>query len=154
MLETKRRVIGQMIVCQGCRYYGSILVTDQLRPSAAPAIQALQDMKTKVALLTGDSRPVACSRIHCRRSRVVQVVSELLPEQKTHFITEEVRKGCTVPMLGEGINDALPLSEATVASPIMIYLLWKRVSALSYAFESAGILLTMFAAASGCISGK
>ncbi|MGH9585437.1 MAG: heavy metal translocating P-type ATPase [Acidobacteriaceae bacterium] len=99
-------------VARGDSYYGSILVTDQLRPSAAPAVQALQDMKIKVVLLTGDSRPVVDSIAD--RLGIVQVFSELLPDQKTRFITAEVREGRTVAMLGDGINDAPALSEATV----------------------------------------
>jgi heavy metal translocating P-type ATPase len=34
----------EILVMHGRRFYGSILVTDQLRPSAAPAIRSLRDM--------------------------------------------------------------------------------------------------------------
>lgn len=44
----------------------------------------------------------------------MQVYAGLLPGQKTAFITGQVRKGRTVAMLGDGINDAPALSEATV----------------------------------------
>jgi heavy metal translocating P-type ATPase len=99
-------------VTRGDSYYGSIRVTDQLRPSAVPAVQALQNMKIKVVLLTGDARPVAESIAD--RLGIVQVFSELLPDEKNSFIIDEVRKGRTVAMLGDGINDAPALSEATV----------------------------------------
>ena len=36
------------------------------------------------------------------------------PKQKSHLIAEQVRAGRTVAMLGDGINDAPALSEATV----------------------------------------
>jgi P-type E1-E2 ATPase len=45
---------------------------------------------------------------------ILQVHADLLPEQKTQFIAEQVKKGRTVAMLGDGINDAPALSEATV----------------------------------------
>jgi len=48
------------------------------------------------------------------RLGIIQAYSELLPEQKTAFIAEQVKKGRTVAMLGDGINDAPALSEATV----------------------------------------
>jgi P-type E1-E2 ATPase len=102
----------EVLVARGDRYLGSILVTDQLRDSSAPAVKALTDMGIRVVLLTGDAKTVAESVAD--QLGVVQVYSELLPEQKTSFIAEQVRKGRTVAMLGDGINDAPALSEATV----------------------------------------
>jgi P-type E1-E2 ATPase len=68
-------------------------------------------MNIKVILL-GDARSTA-EKI-ADQLRIVQVYSELLPEQKTAFITGQVKKGRIVAMLGDGINDAPALSEATV----------------------------------------
>jgi heavy metal translocating P-type ATPase len=102
----------EVLVARGGRCYGSILVTDQLRPSSAPAVRALKGMGIKVELLTGDTR--AAAQAVADQLGITQVHSELLPEQKTAFIAESVRKGRTVAMLGDGINDAPALSEASV----------------------------------------
>jgi heavy metal translocating P-type ATPase len=102
----------EVLVAQGGRYQGSILVTDQLRDSSAPAVRALTDMGIGVALLTGDTELVA--EAVAERLGILQVHAELLPEQKTAFVAEQVKKGRTVAMLGDGINDAPALSEATV----------------------------------------
>jgi heavy metal translocating P-type ATPase len=102
----------EVLVAQGGRYLGSILVTDQLRDSSGPAVRALTDMGIKVVLLTGDAKAVA--EAVADRLGIIQAYSELLPEQKTVFIAEQVKKGRTVAMLGDGINDAPALSEATV----------------------------------------
>lgn len=102
----------EVLVARGGHYYGSVLVTDQLRPSAAPAVKALADMNIKVVLLTGDSK--ASAKAVADQLGILQVYPELLPEQKTAFIAEQVRKGRTVAMLGDGINDAPALSEASV----------------------------------------
>jgi heavy metal translocating P-type ATPase len=102
----------EVLVARGGRYYGSIIVTDQLRPSSAPAVKALTDMNIKVVLLTGDSK--ASAEAVANKLGILQVYAELLPEQKTAFIAEQVRKGRTVAMLGDGINDAPALSEASV----------------------------------------
>jgi heavy metal translocating P-type ATPase len=102
----------EVLVAQGGHYLGSILVTDQLRDSSAPAVKALTDMGIKVVLLTGDAKTVA--EAVADRLGIIQAYSELLPEQKTAFIAEQVKKGRTVAMLGDGINDAPALSEATV----------------------------------------
>jgi heavy metal translocating P-type ATPase len=102
----------EVLVSLGGRYYGSILVTDQLRPSAAPAVKALTDMGIEVVLLTGDTKSVA--EAVADQLGIVQVHSELLPQQKSGFIAEQVKKGRTVAMLGDGINDAPALSAASV----------------------------------------
>jgi Cu+-exporting ATPase len=96
----KQSVIGgtEVLVARGGRYYGSILVTDQLRPSAAPAVKALIEMKIKVVLLTGDSKAVA--ETVADQLGIIQVYSELLPEEKTAFIAEQVKKGRTVSHAG------------------------------------------------------
>jgi heavy metal translocating P-type ATPase len=102
----------EVLVAQGGRYLGSILITDQLRDSSAPAVRALTDMGIKVVLLTGDAKAVA--EAVADRLGIIQAYSELLPEQKTAFVAEQVKKGRMVAMLGDGINDAPALSEATV----------------------------------------
>jgi len=111
--ETDRKQAGtEVLVARGGRYCGSMVVTDQLRPSAAPAVSALREMNIKVVLLTGDTK--AAAEAVARELGIHEVYSELLPEQKTAFIAEQVKKGRTVAMLGDGINDAPALSEATV----------------------------------------
>jgi heavy metal translocating P-type ATPase len=102
----------EVLVARGGRYCGSIVVTDQLRPSAAPAVRSLGEMNIKVVLLTGDTK--AAAEAVADQLGIIEVYSELLPEQKTAFIAEQVKKGRTVAMLGDGINDAPALSEATV----------------------------------------
>ncbi len=102
----------EVLVARGGRYCGSIVVTDQLRPSAAPAVKDLGAMNIKVVLLTGDTK--AAAKAVADQLGVTEVYAELLPEQKTAFIAEQVKKGRAVAMLGDGINDAPALSEATV----------------------------------------
>jgi heavy metal translocating P-type ATPase len=102
----------EILVARAGRYYGSVLVTDQLRRSAIAAVKALQEMNINVVLLTGDTKGAAKAVAH--ELGIIQVYPELLPQQKAGFIAEQVRKGRTVAMLGDGINDAPALSEATV----------------------------------------
>jgi heavy metal translocating P-type ATPase len=102
----------EVLVARRGRYYGSILVTDELRPSSAPAVRALTAMGIKVVLLTGDAK--AAAEAVAAQLGISEVHAELLPEQKTAFIAEQVREGTTVAMLGDGINDAPALSEASV----------------------------------------
>lgn len=111
--ELDRKEAGtEVLIARAGRYCGSIVVTDQLRPSAVPAVRALGEMNIKVVLLTGDTKRAA--EAVADQLGNIDVYSELLPEQKTAFIAEQVKKGRTVAMLGDGINDAPALSEATV----------------------------------------
>jgi P-type E1-E2 ATPase len=69
-------------------------------------------MNIKVALLTGDT--TATAENIADQLEIIEVHAGLLPEEKTAFVAEQVKKGRTVAMLGDGINDAPALSEATV----------------------------------------
>src|SRR5579862_604234 len=102
----------EIFVAREGRYVGSVVVADQLRPGSASAVRALQQMKIDVVLLTGDTRKTA--QAVAGQLGIRNVHAELLPEQKTRHIAEQVREGRVVAMLGDGINDAPALSEATV----------------------------------------
>lgn len=102
----------EIFVARNGEYVGSVVVSDQLRPGSASAVRALQDMKIDVVLLTGDTRQTA--QAVASHLGIRDVHADLLPEQKTAQIAEQVRQGRVVAMLGDGINDAPALSEATV----------------------------------------
>jgi heavy metal translocating P-type ATPase len=104
--------VTEIFVAKEGRYLGSILVTDQLRPSSVSAVRALQSMNIEVVLLTGDTKQAALSVASDLGIRDVH--AELLPQQKARIIADRVLAGRTVAMLGDGINDAPALSEATV----------------------------------------
>ncbi len=102
----------EIFVARNGKYIGSVVVADQLRPGSASAVKALQELNIDVVLLTGDTRQTA--QAVAGHLGIRNVHAELLPEQKTHHIAEQVREGRVVAMLGDGINDAPALSEATV----------------------------------------
>ncbi len=104
--------VTEIFVARGGCYFGSILVTDQLRPSSVSAIKTLQEMNIEVVLLTGDTKRTA--QAVASDLGIRDVHAELLPEQKTSHVAKQVREGRVVAMLGDGINDAPALSEATV----------------------------------------
>ena len=61
-------------------------------------------------MLTGDSERTAAAI--AAQVGVDEYRSEVLPEDKAHFVEEERAKGRTVVMLGDGINDSPALSAA------------------------------------------
>lgn len=102
----------EIFVARDSQYLGSIVIADQLRPSASSAVEALQNMKIDVVLLTGDT-PQAAQAV-ARQLGIRHIHAALLPDQKAAYIAEQVRDGKVVAMLGDGINDAPALSEASV----------------------------------------
>ncbi|HTV04844.1 MAG TPA: cation-translocating P-type ATPase [Acidobacteriaceae bacterium] len=101
-----------VLVAGGDRYYGSISVEDQVRPSAAVAVRALEGMNTRVILLTGDTQPAA--EAVADQMGIIHFHADLLPEQKAVEVAAHTKQGRLVAMLGDGINDAPALIEATV----------------------------------------
>jgi heavy metal translocating P-type ATPase len=94
------------------RFLGAIRVGDVLRPEASKAIAALKRMGLKTILLTGDARQVAESA--AQALGVDEVAAELLPAQKVARVQELLAAGHTVAMVGDGINDAPALMQASV----------------------------------------
>jgi heavy metal translocating P-type ATPase len=101
-----------VLVAAGDRYYGSISIEDRIRASAAAAVKALEAMKIRVVLLTGDSR--AAAEAVAVQMGILRFYSDLLPEEKAIEVAAYAKRGRVVAMLGDGINDAPALSEATV----------------------------------------
>jgi len=101
-----------VLVAVGDRYCGSISIEDQVRTSAAAAVKELEAMNIRVILLTGDSQ--AAAEAVAYQMGIFHFHSELLPEQKAVEVAAHTRRGRTVAMVGDGINDAPALSEATV----------------------------------------
>jgi P-type E1-E2 ATPase len=83
-----------------------------LREEAREAISALKLLGLRTILLTGDSRNVAESA--AKILGVDEVGSELLPSQKVARVMELMKEGRTVVMVGDGINDAPALMQASV----------------------------------------
>ena len=103
-------------VARGAQYAGFISVDDKIRTGSVAAIRALESMKIRVILLTGDTS--AAAEAVADELGISHFHSELLPEQKTVEIASKTRSGEVVAMLGDGINDAPALSEATVGVAI------------------------------------
>jgi Cd2+/Zn2+-exporting ATPase/Cu+-exporting ATPase len=103
---------SEIFVARDGRLLGAIAVADTVRPEAKRAIEALARMRLHIILLTGDTKAVADGV--ARSLGIGEVEADLLPEDKLARIEELVAHGRVVAMLGDGINDAPALTEATV----------------------------------------
>jgi len=110
---------------------GVMSVNDSIRPSAKQAVTALRELGLRTVLLTGDREQPA--RMVARQLDADDVKSGLLPEQKLTIIHDLLFQGHRVAMIGDGINDAPALAQATVGVAMG--------SGTDVARESADILL-------------
>ncbi len=85
---------------------------DRLREDAAAVIAGLKAEGIRVTLLTGDRRSTA-ERV-ARQLGGIEVVAEVLPDDKDEVIADLQRQGGRVAMVGDGVNDAPALVRADV----------------------------------------
>jgi heavy metal translocating P-type ATPase len=91
---------------------GTISLADRLRKEAIQTITELKGQGYRTLLLTGDSTEVAATI--GQQLGVDEAKGDLLPEQKVEIIRNLLKEGRKVAMVGDGINDAPALAEATV----------------------------------------
>lgn len=90
----------------------SYALGDALKPDAKELIRRLQARGLRCLMFTGDSRPAAQ---HAAQALGLDgFKAELLPADKLALIKELQRQGHKVVMLGDGVNDALCLTQADV----------------------------------------
>jgi Zn2+/Cd2+-exporting ATPase len=95
------------------RFLGWLLFFDQLRASAAPAVNDLKSLGIeRMVLLTGDRYAVA--RQVADEMGIETVYAEMLPEQKLERVTQEIQLGHRPMVVGDGINDSLALRAGAV----------------------------------------
>jgi len=101
-----------VLVGRDRRVIGAVTLADQLRAEAREAVNNLKTQGYRVILLTGDSSDAA--KTIGRELGVDESIGNLLPEQKVEKIQALLRAGRKVAMVGDGVNDAPALAEATV----------------------------------------
>ena len=91
---------------------GVVAITDRLRADAASLVSKLRAEGVRMTLLSGDRRRVA--EAVARRLGGMEVIAEVLPEDKDRVIREIQARGVKVAMVGDGVNDAPALIRADV----------------------------------------
>ncbi|MCW9014483.1 MAG: heavy metal translocating P-type ATPase [Gammaproteobacteria bacterium] len=110
---------------------GLFAVADKLRDDAFELIHKLRNAGIKMTLLSGDRKTVAEAIAH--ELGGMDVIAEVLPEQKDQVIKELQQDGNKVAMIGDGVNDAPALSRADVGIAVG--------SGTDVSMESADIVL-------------
>lgn len=90
-----------------------VAIADRVRPEARSAVAALRKAGIEiVAMLTGDNQPTAKSV--AGEIGIDYVRAELLPDDKVAAIRELGERHGPVAMVGDGINDAQAMGEASL----------------------------------------
>ncbi|MBP6627851.1 MAG: cation-translocating P-type ATPase [Kofleriaceae bacterium] len=106
---------GKSLVFIGtpAQLWGVVALRDNLRPEAREAIRALRDLGiTKIVMLTGDNEGTA--RAIAAEVGIDEVHAKLKPEDKVAQVRSLAQRHGHLLMVGDGVNDAPALAEATV----------------------------------------
>ncbi|RLW68807.1 MAG: copper-translocating P-type ATPase [gamma proteobacterium symbiont of Stewartia floridana] len=104
--------IGWFRVAVNNRETALIAVEDRIRPDARDLISSLKAEGIAVTLLSGDRRHAA--QAIAERLGGMDVIAEVLPEEKDQVVSQLQSEGHRVAMVGDGVNDAPALVRADV----------------------------------------
>lgn len=107
-------------------------VNDIVRENAEAVIKELNKNKINTIMLTGDNKDTA-EKI-ASEIGIVQVISNVLPSEKTETIKELKEQGKYVMMCGDGINDSPALALANIGISVN--------SGTDIAMDSSDVILT------------
>lgn len=111
--ELERQAASPLFVAADGELIGLLVFEDPLHAEAPGVVQALRDRGIReIVMLTGD-RPQVAARV-ARHLGIERYVAEALPEEKVNFVKRLQEEGCTVAVVGDGINDSPALAQADV----------------------------------------
>ena len=110
---------------------GLLGVADPIKESTAEAIRLLHEDGIRIVMLTGDNRTTA--EAVGRKLKLDEIISDVLPNQKSDVVKRLQGEGRKVAMAGDGINDAPGLAQAQVGIAMG--------TGTDVAMQSAGITL-------------
>ena len=102
-LVIPERVEGQAIA--------ALVVRDTVKESSADAIAQLRELGIEPILLTGDNE--AAARHVAGQVGIERVIAGVLPDGKRDTVADLQAEGRTVAMVGDGVNDAAALAQAS-----------------------------------------
>jgi potassium-transporting ATPase ATP-binding subunit len=101
-----------LLVCEGNRVAGLIVLEDILKPGIRDRFERLRKMGLRTVMVTGDN-PLTAKAI-AAQAGVDDYIAQATPEAKLAYIRKEQAAGKLVAMMGDGTNDAPALAQADV----------------------------------------
>lgn len=93
------------------RAIAALVVRDTVKESSADAITQLRELGIEPILLTGDNE--AAARHVADQVGIERVIAGVLPDGKRNTVADLQAEGRTVAMVGDGVNDAAALAQAS-----------------------------------------
>ena len=90
-----------------------IAISDPIKETTPAAIAQLRKAGIQTYMLTGDNAATAAAI--AQQAGITTFESEMLPEDKAHYIKKLQEQGKIVGMVGDGINDSAALAQADVS---------------------------------------
>ncbi len=111
-IELETQAMSCVYVAQNGKHVAMIALADKLRGDAQQLVNDLRAEGITLTLLSGDRRPVA--EAIARQLGGMEVIAEVLPQDKDQVIQRLQKSGAVVAMVGDGVNDAPALIRADV----------------------------------------
>lgn len=105
----RERVLPEKIT--GAVVLGLIVLRDTIKPDSAEAIAELASLGINSVLLSGDN--TAAARHVASQVGITEVRAEVLPSEKRDEVERLQNEGKTVVMIGDGVNDAAAMAQAS-----------------------------------------
>ena len=105
----RERVLPEKIT--GAVVLGLIVLRDTIKPDSAEAIAELASLGIDSVLLSGDN--TAAARHVASQVGITEVRAEVLPSEKRDEVERLQNEGKTVVMIGDGVNDAAAMAQAS-----------------------------------------
>lgn len=113
LYETGQTVI---YIAENDKILGCIGISDELKPDSAEVIQKLKRQNIDVVMMSGDNK-ISAETI-AKKVGIEHVIAQVLPMEKGKIVKDMLAENKRVAFVGDGINDAVALSEATIGIAI------------------------------------
>lgn len=101
-----------VVVEVGKKIVGVVAISDTVKENTKDVIQAINDLGIETIMLTGDNEKSA--NFIANKVGITNVISRVLPQDKSKVIKELQQNGDIIAMVGDGINDAPALTQSDI----------------------------------------